>query len=281
MNKLPILFLRYAPGASGNLFISLLQTSSRISCWDLEVEQGKNTPEFVEKFKCWFEKCFQSDLENHLKHEPHHPYHLDFFSAKHPRGNEITATQFIDNLISRNDQRFIDNINSGKLTVLRLNKPEIPIFAQETTVVNVIVDPPSKKWFYQIRMLKLFGQDSQGWISKENHPEFLSSKFKKILFENQYCFKVSKFTFLKKFVVGEAAIRPFFKESTLLNDPSNKTCRQISLNLSVIFNQEMFVLTMIDLFQQLDLGDPDVELIKWAHTHYCHNNIDPFKHDQL
>ena len=88
ISKIPLLFVRYAPGAAGNFLIAILQTSNKLSCWDTQVENVKGTPQFEDFFKNWFSKCFQADLENHIKYEPHHPYQLDFVSAKHPRGDD-------------------------------------------------------------------------------------------------------------------------------------------------------------------------------------------------
>lgn len=273
--KIPLLFVRYAPGAAGNFIISILQTSGKLSCWDLTVEESKQTDQFESKFKSWFEKSFQGDLANHLKYEPHHPYHLDFFSSKLPRGNDLSTEQFIDNLKSRNDTEFLTNIANNKRTVMRLNKPVVPLFGQGSPVVNVVVDPLSKKWFYRTRYIKLFGNDGQFWISKENHPEFLAAKFKKILFQNQYQFQVSKFTFFREFVIGEPAIRPFFDIDNLTEDSSNDSSQQLIVPLSVLFDQDTFLAKVVELFNTLDLGKPNLDLIKWAHRHYYEFNIKP------
>lgn len=271
--------MRYAPGAAGNFFISLLQTSPKVSCWNSQLEHVKHKSEFEFEFKKWFANCFQSDLQNHLKYEPHHPYQLDFFSSKHARGNDISVDQFIDHLQARDDQNFLDNIKINKLTVMRLNKPVIPLFGHGTNVINIVVDAPAKKWFYQTRLIKLFGHDTQhGWVVKENHPEFLRAKFKKILFQNQYYYNCSKFKFLKDFVIGEPAIRPFFSESSLLQDHSNSLCQQITINLSVIFDRQALIDTMLDIFEKLELGQPNIPLLEWAHSHYTTYNIDPFRH---
>ena len=255
----------------------MLQTSLKVSCWNIVVENSKGTSAFREEFMEWFENCFQQDLGNHIKHEPHHPYHLDFFSSKHLRGNDISADQFVQNLIKRDDQLFLKNIHDDKLTVMRLNKSAIPLFGYGNAIINIIVDSPAKKWFYKTRMIKLFGKDENNWISKENHPDFLRAKFKQISFQNQYKFQVSQLSFLKNFVVNEPAIRPFFNKSNLLQDQSNQSCLQLCINLSVIFDEQQFIVTMIDIFEQLDLGTPDIDLMRWAHKHYTHHNITPLK----
>ena len=64
-SKIPLLFVRYAPGSAGNFLISILQTSNKLPCWDMQVENSKGTPQFEDCFKNWFSKCFQSNLEEH------------------------------------------------------------------------------------------------------------------------------------------------------------------------------------------------------------------------
>jgi hypothetical protein len=274
-NDLSLLFVRYAPGAAGNFLISLLQTSNKLAHWSTEVENSKNTPDFENTFKQWFSHCFQPDLENHLKFEPHHPYQLDFFSSKHPRGDDIDCESFVDLLKQRNDQLFLNNIKHNKLTTMRLNKTNIPLFGYGSSVVNVIVDPAAKKWFFRTRFVKLFGQNSSQWISKENHPEFLSAKYKKIVFQNQYEFAVSKFTFLKDFVIGDPAIQCFFDSIDLTADSSNNNCSQYFINLTTLLNRDQLLKEVVVLFEQLNLGDPNLDLIGWAFDRYYQTNIAP------
>jgi hypothetical protein len=280
MSKIPLLFVRYAPGAAGNFLISILQTSNKLPCWDIQVENSKGTPQFEDTFKNWFSKCFQPDLENHIKHEPHHPYQLDFVSAKHPRGDDLSVEQFIEELTTRQDQLFLNNIQHGQHTVMRLNKANIPQWGLGNCVINIVVDTPSKKWFYKTRYIKLFGKDNNGWwISKENHPDYLVAKFKKIQFHNPYRFEISKFAFLKNFVIGESAILPFYDYNKLLEPPSNQCCKQYRVNLSRLLDPSTNVDTILDLFEQLELGIPNKKLIEWACGYYHQNDIAPINSD--
>ena len=275
ISKIPLLFVRYAPGAAGNFLISILQTSNTLPCWDIQVENSKGTPHFEDFFKNWFSKCFQPDLEEHVKHEPHHPYQLDFVSAKHPRGDDLSVEEFIDELKNRHDRLFLNNVQDCRRTVMRLNKPTVPRWGLGNSIINIIVDTPSKKWFYKARYIKLFGKDSHGWISKENHPDYLIAKFKKMQFHNPYCFQISKFAFLKNFVVGESAILPFYNYNKLLEPSSNQHCKQYRVNLSDLLDPNTNVDTILCLFEQLELGVPNKKLIEWACSYYYQNNIAP------
>jgi hypothetical protein len=274
-SKIPLLFVRYAPGAAGNFLISILQTSNKLPCWDIQVENSKSTLQFEEFFKNWFSKCFQPDLENHIKYEPHHPYQLDFVSAKHPRGDDLSVEEFIEELKNRQDQLFLSNIQCQQQTVMRLNKSNVPRWGLGNPIINIVVDSLSKKWFYKIRYIKLFGRDSNGWLSKENHPDYLLAKFKKIQFRNIYHFQISKFALLKNFVIGESAVLPFYDYNKLLEPTSNQHCKQYKVNLSNLLDPSTNVDTILWLFEQLELGEPNKKLIEWACNHYYQYNIAP------
>jgi hypothetical protein len=275
ISKIPLLFVRFAPGSAGNFLISILQTSNKLPCWDIQVENSKGTPQFDDCFKNWFSKCFQSNLEDHIIHEPFHPYQLDFVSNKHPRGDDLSAEEFVEELKNRNDQLFLNNIQSYRQTVLRLNKSVVPQWGLGNSIINIVVDTPSKKWFYKTRYIKLFGKNNNEWISKENHPDYLVGKYKKIQFYNPYRFQISKFAFLKNFVIGEPAILPFYNYDKLLEPISNQYCNQYKLPLSNLLDPSTNVNAILHLFEQLDLGTPNKKLIEWACNHYYQNNIAP------
>ena len=103
MPTVPILFVRYAPGACGTFLIALLSASNQTCCWDPTVDAAKESKDFPDIFLQWFKQKFTHNLQDHLKHEPHHPYKIDFFSAKHPRGDDITVTSFLHMLKDRDD----------------------------------------------------------------------------------------------------------------------------------------------------------------------------------
>ena len=274
---IPIIFVRYAPGACGTFLLTLLQTSSRVSCWNPELEELKGTPEFAGRFLNWFKTKFVSDLDNHIKHEPHHPYQLDFFSAKYPRGNDITEFELISLLKERQDHLFLDNIDKNKYTALRLNKTGIPVFGYENTVINIIADVDSRRWLHRTRWTKLFGYEDGKWISKENHPEFLKAKFKNTKFNNQYYFDCTWREFARKFIIDEPVMEIFRNAEKLLSDPSNKFCKQHFINLSTILNPELGLIKIQNLFARLELGAPDIKLLGECYAHYQETNLTPLK----
>lgn len=272
---IPIVFVRYAPGACGTFLLTLLQTSDRVACWNPDLEQLKGSPEFSQKFFEWFSHRFVSDLDNHIKHEPHHPYQLDFFSAKHPRGDNISSEEMYSLLADRQDQLFLDNIAKHKLTAMRLNKSTIPVFGYNNPVINIVIDPASHRWLNHTRWIKLFGKENNKWISKENHPEFLKAKFKNIQFKNQYHFDCTWREFAKNFIINEPVMQLFRNQDQLLQDPSNLHCPQHFVNLSTILNVDSGIAAVISLFAELNLGTPDLRLITQCYEHYRKTNLEP------
>jgi len=274
---IPVIFVRYAPGSCGTFLLTLLQTSSKVACWNPELEKLKGTTEFAEKFLIWFKIKFVSDLDNHIKHEPHHPYQLDFFSAKYPRGNNVTESGLLKLITERKDQLFLDNIDQNKYTALRLNKTSVPKFGYGNKIINIIADNKSRRWLHRTRWIKLFGWEDGKWISKENHPEFLKAKFKNIQFNNQYHFDCTWKEFARNFIINEPVMQLFRDRESLLIDPSNNYCDQYFINLSTILNPEQGIIEVQKLFDLLALGTADIDLIRQCYDHYCATNLIPMK----
>jgi hypothetical protein len=274
-NILPILFVRYAPGASGNYLISLLQSSNMIDCWNQTVEQSKGTKNFKETYQNWFSDSFQPDLENHFKFEPHHPYKLDFISARYPRGDSLSKDGFVEELQKRNDELFLKNIQNNKTTILRLNKIQIPKFSYGATVINIVIDPLSQRMFHRMRSKKLFGIENGFWISKENHPEFVEPKYGKMRFNNPYQFDISKYKFLKNFIIDRPYTSKFGTKESITSAEGNDQVTQYFVTLSDLLSVNIFHV-LEELFHLLGLGIMDKDLVQYCYERYYQTSISPF-----
>jgi hypothetical protein len=272
-----ILFVRYAPGSAGNFLISMLQSSHKVACWDMSVEQSKNTNQFNATYINWFKRSFSNNLNEHLKKEPHYPYNLDFFSSKHNRGNDIDDSEFIRLLKKHDNFIFLDNIKKNKLTVMRLNKAMVPKFGANSTIINIIIDQPSYKWLHRIRQVKLFGYKDHQFIHKENHPDYLKAKRKNNVFNNPYIFNESYFSFARNKIIGEQVVKIFKNRADLLSDQSNLMCQQHFILLSDLLNKDKIFSIIQTLFDELNLGIPELNLISECFDHYKKTNIDPIK----
>jgi hypothetical protein len=271
---LPFIFVRYAPGACGTFLLTVLSAAPQVACWDPAIEAIKGQPDFDRYFLDWFCNKFTSDLHNHLKHEPHHPYKIDFFSAKHPRGNEINSDEFIDHLAARNDTLLLDNINQNKKTALRLNKSTVPNFGLNNPVVNIFIDNRSKKWLNRTRWIKLFGHYRDAFILKEEHPEFLKAKGYNLNFNNQYQVQDSWINFCRKYVISDPVVQMLSNKDLVVTDPSNTQCTQHWINLGDLLNPDRAVIHISQLAQNLSL-DISVDLLSKCYAHYYKTNIEP------
>lgn len=274
MSTVPILFVRYAPGACGTFLISLLSTSNQTCCWEPTVEAAKHSSNFPDIFLHWFKQKFTHDLHNHLKHEPHHPYKIDFFSAKHPRGDDIAVSSFLNMLKDRDDILFLQNIQQNKKTILRLNKSIIPKFGYDNDVINITIDPASQKWLHRTRRIKLFGYDGNNYQLKEHHPEFLQAKNYTLRFHNPYLVKESPYKFLKKHVICDPIVELMRDRSHTIDHPSNHRCRHHWINLSQLLDVKSAIHTVMALADKLQF-QLDYNLVDICCQHYHDTNVAP------
>ena len=272
---IPLLFVRYSPGACGTFLLTMLQTSPRVACWNPELEALKGTPEFANAFFSWFRERFQSNLGDHLKHEPHHPYQLDFFSAKFPRGDDVTESGFVDCVTERDDQLLLDNIKQGRITAMRLNKSSVPKFGYGNNVINVVNDCDSLRWLHRTRWIKLFGREFDHFISKENHPEYLRAKFKKLQFNNPYQFHAPWIRFARDHIINEPVMQVFRDPKRIIEHASNAEVKQHWINLSDVLTPRHGFRCIVRWFDVMDLGEPDLELLASCYQHYFRTNILP------
>jgi hypothetical protein len=268
------IFVRYCPGSCGNFLISILQQSAKIAHWNPDLDTLRSSDDWKRNYLDWFKSRFQTDLHNHLKSEPHHPYKLDFISAKHPRGDDISTQDFLASLSARNDRHFFDAVQKDKHICLRLHKSMVPVWARNACIINIVVDPDSAKWLHRTRAIKMFGRENDKFISKENHPEFLKHKFPELKFRNPYEFPIHGIRFLRDFVIGEPTLVMFKSAQSITSDPSNKlVTQQIFLDLSDLFDWSRFHRACAAIYDQLDLGQLDFELTRTCWHHYYETHI--------
>lgn len=270
-----IIFVRYCPGAAGNFIISLIQLHPGVAHWDINIERHRAQMQDHD-LRAWFHDHFNSDLANHLKHEPHHPYQLDFVSSKYPRGDDISWPEFLQLSHERNDLALAQAMAQRRPVVLRLHKSRIPDWAVAPRIINVIADPASHRWLHRTRLTKLFGFDGTHWISRENDPDFLRHKFRHIQFQNTYRFQRSAFGFIREHVIREPVVDLFKSPDRLLAHDSNRLVpQQFMLNLSSLFDHASFQQMVSDLYTYLELGQPNLDLATQFYQHYWRTNIEP------
>lgn len=271
---IPLIFVRYAPGSCGTFLITLLSSSPTTACWATEIEAKKGCKEFPDLFFAWFKKKYTTDLTQHLKHEPHHPYMLDFWSSKYPRGDDTTVEGFIDLITQRNDAFLLQNIQQNKHTLLRLNKSVVPKFGQGNAVINIIVDSDSRKWLHRTRLIKLFGHENGYFVLKEQHPQYLKAKNYRCQFNNPFQIQSTMHGFVKNYVINDRMVHLMSQPWSITQDSSNLTCPQFWINLSQLLTPDTAQIAIQDLASALKI-ELNQDLIQRCCTHYYNTNVLP------
>lgn len=272
--EIPIVFVRYAPGACGTFLLTVLSSSTQFACWCPELQKIKGTSAFADMFFSWFQTKFTTNLGEHLLHEPHHPYRLDFWSSKYPRGDTIDSNAMIAYLTLRDDQHFLDNIKQRRPTPLRLNKGVVPKFGMQNPVINVVIDPASQRWLNRIRYIKLFEKTQDGFVMKEQHPRYLQAKNLTQRFQNAYMVKTSSYSFIKNHIINEPIVSVMKDRELMIEHESNRYNTHHFINLSCLLDPK----TAVDCISELAVmlrADLDHALLTKCCHHYWKTNVQP------
>ena len=283
MSKLPLIFVRYASGSAGRFVSTMLQLTDRVACWDPGLENLKHTKKFAAAFFEYFQQGYQNDLTRHLYHEPtpREPV-WPWFSATWPRGDDLTIDEFIDELILHEYQYWLENINRGRLNLLLLHKSRIPRFGLGSKVVNIVIDPDSKKWLNRARYLKIFGEENGRWFSREHMPDLLQQRYagvEKMVNLPDIWLKGSRREIIRRHVINDPRVRMFENIEHIKQDPGNTSCEQATIDLSEVLNEKKFMAAINYIVWMLQLGGFDKELMQQCWQHYYETNIEIFKHN--
>ena len=281
-SDLPLLFVRYTAGSAGRFLVMLLQTSHRLSCWRQQVDRARSTAEFEQVYMSWIRDSYRSDLSRHLYHEPKPdcPLH-EFFSASHPRGNEIDASGFVRHLRELGFEYTLKAIQNQQPTTVLVHKSQLPKFGTGSTVVNVVVDPASRRWLHRVKFVKGFRFKQDSWITQYEDPDVKLARFGKVAFANDYRLPGSQFSVIRNYVINDPNLLMFTNANTITADPSNQFYQQQFIELSDLLDYNRLVPRLAELFDALNLGTPNFDLIKDIWDHYYQTNIAPFKWAQI
>jgi len=270
------LVVRFSPGAAGKFFSTLLQLSRSVNSWESELEQAKKSQDY-RAIQYWFSKKFNSDFANWLKNEPEIPYQTDFVSNRFNRGDDIGFDQALSYLDS--DPVFQEHYANDKKIVLILNKSTIPAWLHnKATVVNLVLDDTKiKHWVYRARYKKQFLKVDEGFIIKQEHPDYCHPKRAVLAkqFNNEKIFTGSLFGFLRKYIVGDPLTNLFSAADQIVAHPSNSQAQQKWVNLSTLLGDN-FIETINNLYQELELEPVNQNLLKAIVSYYLKVNNEPF-----
>jgi hypothetical protein len=229
----------------------------------------------------WIRDSYRSDLSRHLYHEPKPdcPLH-EFFSASHPRGNDIDALGFVAHLRELGFDYALEAIQNQRLTTVLVHKSQLPKFGTGSTVVNVVVDAASRRWLHRVKFVKGFRFKQDSWITQYEDPDVKLARFGKVAFANDYRLLGSQFSVIKNYVINDPNLLMFTNANTITADPSNQFYQQQFIELSDLLDYNRLVPRLTELFDALNLGTPNFDLIKDIWDHYYQTNIAPFNQAQ-
>ena len=272
--------VRFAPGSAGKFCSSLLQISPDVNAWDLELENAKGDADACLQY---FTKKFTKNFKDWQKNEPEIPYQTQFVSNRWIRGDEISHQQALENL--KDDSYFNQHYSNDKKIVLISNKSQIPDWLKHRAdYVNIHIDSaPIKKWVHRARYNKLFLEvEPNVFVIKQEHPDYCSSHRSQLAkqFQNQNTYDMSKFSFIKKFVLSDPLTKMFVNYDSILADQTNSTAVQHRLSLTKILNTTQCLNELASICRDLGIQCPDSQSVKYALAYYLsiHQPIDIVKY---
>jgi hypothetical protein len=259
------LMVKFAPGSGGKYLCSLLQLSPDVNPWYAEAHGSDPVS--------WFKSHFSDDFVNWTRNEPAVPYEAGFYSAKHPRGDDISFDQA--QTLLKDDTVFQQHWHNDKLICLILCKPRVPDFVHgRGCVVNLHIDNvTSWKWVNRARLHKQYLQkDPSTWILKQDHPDYCPPNVREIArrFNNPNEYQGSYKDFLNRYIVHDHSVQTFVDKNLITDQPGNGQVEQYFVNLSDLLNPNRTARAMAVLCEQMNIRCPDLETIEQISQHYYH-----------
>lgn len=262
------LITRFTHGSAGKFLSTILQTSTKVDHWSAIVQANKNNPQLLTPIlEEYMRRSFPHDHSMHLKSEPMVPYDVSLYSAGYPRGNDVTLDQYLKNAQEVNDFRFLSCIQHGLIPNLVFHKPQLPLFCNDSNVITITVTSnKEKEWLYKTLWSKQFLENDDEIRYMISDPSYCSfaSLPTVVKFNNNYKFPIGKKSELyEKHVLNNPANFYYFdpdKFSTI-----DKKFNNVFLALDDILVEKQFLEKMTEIFQQLDLGIANIDIIKRMH----------------
>lgn len=255
-NDLPkFLIARFAPGSAGNFVSSLLQYSNSVAHWNEDEEYSKPNIDPLN----YFNKKFTLNMEEWIMNEPLSDIRWGLnriFSQKHPRGNNLNATQFLQKETQYCSDSYKNLKQKKKYLPIFWHKQFFPDFFANSKSFIIHIDKKSDRWFKRARFKKHFSVkfDSN---NKQYKVKFLENPVKKIPLE------------FRSKVITEIAYSNFhtFAKENIINDPFYQHFSQfyevhswpidcMSINLSEILDCDKINSVYNCLCENLEIDRP-------------------------
>jgi len=277
VSKVNFIITRFTHGSAGKFLSTVLQTSDVIDHWSATIQRYKHTELFELLVAEYVRRSFPQNHSQHLMSEPMVPYNIDLYSSGYTRGNNITLDQYIANATIKNDTRLLDCIKFNLKANLIFHKPEIPLFCNNSSVVTILVTSEcEKKWLYKTLWSKQFLETEQGIRYLPCDPEYCNfySLVPVLTYNNQYLFPTSdKEKLYNDYVINDRTNLWYVDPNKFVDYDNEHQLNNLFINLEDILVSDKFLSTITNIFNQHNLGKPDLKLINNMHQIWLSRQI--------
>lgn len=244
------LIIRFAPGAAGNMLASFLQCSPEVAHWNEHQQLLKPNNNWLE----YFQHVFPNNVNRWLYHEPVGQLNWgtrEIFSAKYPRGNNLSAEEFLKLENIHCNDYYHKQKKIGRWLPVFWHKEIMPEYFQHGRSLTVKIDPASVRWFdhavYQKHHQIIDNNHSIKVRLLEHRPEIVPKNFR-----DDAQFEQTWDSF-RQFVKERIVDNPFRKQ---YQQPDLMPAWQIKgtvINLSDLLIVDNFYQTYIKICQHFEI----------------------------
>lgn len=176
------LVIRFAPGAAGNMLSSLLQCSPEVAHWDQSQQETKPKNQWLD----YFQQVFPTEIDKWMYHEPIGRLQWgtrNIFSAKYPRGNDLSVTEFLKLEQIHCNVYYHQQKSMRKYLPVFWHKPNLPSYFENSRAILIRLDSSSRRWFdhavyHKHHKIVRAGKDGVSIQLLENRPDIVIKQFK-------------------------------------------------------------------------------------------------------
>ena len=259
------LVVRFAPGSGANFLVSILQCSHGVGHWFEEYENNKNSV----LWQNYFESVFPKDLSTWLVKEPISLMTLgtrEIFSAKYPRGNDLSLEEFQNLEQKFCSQHYFDLVKNNLFVPIYWHKKHLPRYFANATFVDIMLDQPSLKWFdrsvyYKNFTIKQPNADKSITVYRNEHrPSIQPSVFTG---DNEY---IKTYKSVRAMITEEILDNPWRAQYLDKNNLDDHGLPRFKLILSDLLTFDAFDNMYQRLCKFLHIKPIKQELLKELHT---------------
>jgi hypothetical protein len=270
ITKPKFLITRFAYGAGGKFLSTVLQTSTRVAHWCDALERHKQDKMFADLCIEYCRRSFPHQHSAHLQCEPMVPYNTDLYSVGFPRGDDVTLPQYLAHARTNKDFQLLEGMAQDQHINLIFNKATMPVFCHGSRAVTITVESQKEQtWLHHSRWSKHFLVQGSEIRYLPSDPEYCNFRSLPAVLKhgNQYRFALDQQEDLWKRMVVENSMNLAYQNPEQFVEPDTQNhIQNINLALKDLLDPAGFVACIDSIFEQFQLGEPNLELVAAMHA---------------